>query len=68
MTKKEKTIKEVSNELEKIINKIENEQDQNLEETFSDIEKGVELLAQLQSKINNLENKFVDLKEKMKDN
>lgn len=68
MTKKEKTIKEVGNELEKIISKIENEQDQNLEETFSDIEKGVELLAQLQSKINKLENKFVDLKEKMKDN
>lgn len=64
--KKEKTIKELNNELDKILTSLEQSED--IEKIYADIEKGVNILGQLQQKVASIENKFIELKNKIGDN
>lgn len=64
--KKEKTIKELNNELDKILTSLEQSED--VEKIYTGIEKGVNILGQLQQKVSSIENKFIELKNKIGDN
>lgn len=65
---KTQTIKSLSEQLDKIISNIESNTELDIEKSFTEIEKGIEILNELQKRVNNVENKFIDLKKKIGNN